>query len=170
MPCFAQLDPNLDSYARLAATEVQTASAPGFASMLDLLGRALAVNLLRRHSTLDSAASEPPLRIAPARMQRVLDYMREELAYSPSLPDLAAVCGLSPTHFARAFRATTGLPPHRYLVSLRMEQARGLLEHTTLPIAQIALSCGFEQASSFATAFRRNVGVSPRTWRTERRS
>ena len=169
VPCFVQLDAMLSHYAELLMSEVQSSTMPGYALMLDLFGRAIAINLLRHHSTLQRTRAEAPVQMSPVRMRRVIDYMREEMAHNPGLTELAAVCGLSPTHFARMFRATTGVSPHRYLLSLRMEQARNLLETTTLPIAQVALACGFEQPSSFATAFRQIVGMSPRTWRTERR-
>ena len=81
---------------------------------------------------------------------------------------MANVAGLSATHFGRAFRAATGMPPHKYLQDLRMERARALLETTKLSVTQIAFECGFEQGTSFATSFKKLVGVSPRMWRMER--
>ena len=100
----------------------------------------------------------------------MLDYVRRETSRAPTLKEMASIAGLSPTHFGRAFRATTGMAPHKYLQDLRMERARRLLETTKLSITQIALQCGFEQSTSFATSFKKLVGVSPRTWRAERQS
>ncbi len=77
---------------------------------------------------------------------------------------------MSPSQFVRAFRVTTGQPPHRYLVGLRVEQARALLEQTDLPVTVTDLRCGFEQPSHFATSFRARTGFSLRAWRQERRS
>ena len=76
--------------------------------------------------------------------------------------------GLSPSHFARAFRAAMGEPPHRYLVRLRIKMARELLEHTRLPVIEVGLRCGFEQTTHFATMFRKMTGLSPRAYRAAR--
>ena len=168
VPCFAQCDPALGQYMRMLAEEAERCAGPDRALMTGLLGRAIAAALLRRHSTLASPPAREPVHVPQARMRRVLAYM-QEADHSPTLPELAGLCDLSPTHFARAFRATTGWPPHRYLMGLRMRRAQSLLEDTTLPIAEVAMRCGFEQTSSFSTAFRKALGVSPRAWRAERR-
>ncbi len=76
--------------------------------------------------------------------------------------------GLSPSHFARAFRGATGEAPHRYLIRLRVEAAGHLLEQTRLPIIDVGLRCGFTQASHFATTFRKATGLSPRAYRAAR--
>ena len=96
--------------------------------------------------------------------------MRSRLDEDLSLDRLAETSGLSPSQFVRAFRGATGQPPHRYLVGLRVEHARALLEQTDLPVTVISLRCGFEQPSHFATSFRARTGFSPRAWRQQRRS
>ncbi len=169
-PCLANIDPTLDQVAHLLAAEVRKPVEPGHTMMMEALGRAITLALLRGHSTLGQAPAEEPLRIAPVRIRRVLEYLREEQPHNPTLNELASLAGLSPTHFGRAFRATTGVPPHKYLLELRMEQARRLLGSTKLSVMQIAWQCGFEQSTSFATAFKKLIGVSPRTWRAERQS
>ena len=102
------------------------------------------------------------------RLKRAIDHMREHIAENLSLDSLAKVAGLNPSHFARAFRAATGEPPHRYLIQLRIDKARELLEHTRLPIIQVAFQCGFEQNTHFATMFRKTAGMSPRAYRAAR--
>ena len=169
-PCLATADPTLEQAAQMLAAEVRKPADPGHTMMMEALGRAITLALLRGHSTLGRAPAEDRIRIAPVRIRRVLEYLREERPHNPTLNELASVAGLSPTHFGRAFRATTGVPPHQYLLGLRMEQARRLLETTRLSVTQIALQCGFEQSTSFATAFKKLIGVSPRTWRAERQS
>ena len=170
LPSFARHDPMLDRYGRLLEEEIAHPSGPGHQLAQDLLGKAIALTLLRRYSTLDPGPPDRLVRIAPARIQRVIDVMHEETERNPTLADLAALSGLSATHFARAFRSTTGSPPHRYLMALRMARARRLLVETDLPVGDVAARCGFEQAGSFATAFRKAVGVTPREWRLERRA
>jgi transcriptional regulator GlxA family with amidase domain len=85
-----------------------------------------------------------------------------------SLPELAAVCGISVSHFTRAFRQATSRSPHAFLTDLRLQKAKELLEQTHLSIASIALSCGFEQSQYFATQFRRKLGWTPSAWRIQR--
>ena len=169
-PSFARPDPTLDNYCRLFEEEVAHPSGPGHRLAQDLLGRAIALALVRRHSTLDPGPPNDIVRITPARIQRVIDFMHEETDRNPTLVDFAALSGLSATHFARAFRSTTGSPPHQYLMAVRMARGRRLLAETDLPIGEVAFRCGFEQAGSFATAFRKTTGVTPREWRREQRA
>ena len=170
VPSFARPDPTLDHYCRLFEEEVAHPTGPGHELAKDLLGRSIALTLIRRYSTLDSSPPENDVQITPARLKRVIDFMNAETDRNPTLADFAALSGLSATHFARAFRLTTGSPPHRYLMTIRMARGRRLLGETALPIGEVALRCGFEQAGSFATAFRKTTGVTPREWRQERRA
>ena len=168
VPSFARPDPTLDSYCRLFEDEVVHPSGPGHRLAQDLLGRAITLSLIRRYSTLQAAHAEEVAPITPARIRRVIDFMQEETDRSPTLADFAALSGLSATHFARAFRAATGSPPHQYLMAVRMDRGRRLLRETDLPVSEVAFRCGFEQSGSFATAFRKAMGVTPREWRLER--
>ena len=170
VPCFSTPDPTLDQLAKLLAAEAGKPMDSARSAMVEALERAIAVAVLRGHSTLGRRASPEPLRTAPARIRRVLDYLRRDGFRTPTLREMANIAGLSPTHFGRAFRAATGMAPHQYLQDLRMQRARRLLETTKLSITQIAFDCGFEQSTSFATSFKKLVGVSPRMWRAERMS
>ena len=84
------------------------------------------------------------------------------------LGDLAALVGASPFHFARAFRAIVGAPPHRYLVAARLRRAALLLLETQRPVTDVAYEVGFGDLSNFVHAFRREMGASPREFRTRR--
>ena len=96
--------------------------------------------------------------------------MRSHLDEAVPLAELARACKLSPSHFARAFRQTTGRPPHRWLVEQRIEKAKQLLVDTTLSLAQIAQNCGFADQSHFTRVFAQLVQSSPGQWRRHRRS
>ena len=74
---------------------------------------------------------------------------------------LASVCGLSTAHFARSFKQAYGLPPHRYLLSRRIERAAALLRDTDLPITEIAFRTGWESLGTFGRTFHDIVGDSP---------
>jgi AraC family transcriptional regulator len=67
--------------------------------------------------------------------------------------------------FARWFKSTFGVPPHRYVLQRRIERAQALLRATALPLTHIALECGFYSASHFSTVFKKNIGVTPTEYR-----
>jgi AraC-like DNA-binding protein len=96
--------------------------------------------------------------------------MFEDLSNTPALEELAAACGLSAGYFARAFKRTTGLPPHKWLVAQRVAKARELLEGSDRAISDIAAACGFADQSHLTRAFSRQLGASPAAWRRMRRS
>jgi AraC family transcriptional regulator len=161
-------DDALSRLVQALSAELQ-AGGPGGDLMADLIGRAIALHLLRYHSNLATAAADGLTKIARGRLRRVLDYMHVHSHEALSLPELASLSGLSQSQFARGFRETTGLSPHRFLSDLRIERAQHLLERTEKPVTEIALECGFVQPSHFATMFRKRVGMSPRSWRATRR-
>ena len=169
VPCLGLPDDTAERLVRLLLMEAER---PGTGTMLmmDSLTRALGVHLLRFHSNLAPLPPEPPPSLPAPRLQRVIEQMRSSLDEDLPLNRLAESSGLSPSQFVRAFRGATGQPPHRYLVGLRVERARALLEQTNMPITLIGLRCGFEQSSHFATSFRAKTGFSPRAWRQARRS
>ncbi len=79
--------------------------------------------------------------------------------------EAAQQCGLSVSHFARAFKETTGLPPHRWLIRRRVEVAEALLRNSRMSLTEVALTCGFADQSHFTRVFSRVVGISPGAWR-----
>ena len=74
---------------------------------------------------------------------------------------LAGVSGVSPSHFARSFKIAFGLPPHRYLLTCRIERAKALLRDTELPVIDIAFQTGWESLGTFGRIFRDITGESP---------
>jgi AraC family transcriptional regulator len=95
----------------------------------------------------------------------VCDFMADHLAEDISLDDLAELTGLTSKHFARAFKQSTGLPPHRFLIVQRIEAAKRRLTDGKISLADVALACGFADQSHFTATFRRIVGVPPAIWR-----
>jgi AraC family transcriptional regulator len=128
----------------------------------------LGIHVLRHYSSLAAPVASTQATLTTARLTRVIDYMRTHLDQQISLAELAAVCGISVSHFTRAFRHATRRSPHAFLTDLRLEKAKELLEQTHLSITSIALSCGFEQPQYFATQFRRKLGWTPSAWRMRR--
>jgi AraC family transcriptional regulator len=94
----------------------------------------------------------------------------ENLEGSPTLEQMAAVAHLSPHHFARQFKAATGLPPHQYVIARRIERAQHLLHGADEPgLAEVALRVGFSDQSKFSFHFKRIVGVTPGQFRISAR-
>ncbi len=101
-----------------------------------------------------------------ARHERLAkDIIAAHLDGEITVADLAGACGLSIAHFARAFRRSTGVAPHRWLMLHRLDRARHLLLTTPASLADIALDCGFSDQVHLTHAFTRNVGVPPGAWR-----
>ena len=99
--------------------------------------------------------------LAPARANRVCEYIDSHLQENLALEVLAKIAQLSVHHFARAFRQTLGIPPHNYIVQRRIEHAQQLLRNTDLPLSEIAIVAGFTDQSHLARHFRTITGVSP---------
>ena len=89
----------------------------------------------------------------------------EHYAEPLTLQRLADAVCMSPFHFAKLFKEETGVTPHRYLIEVRIRQAKFLLSYTSQSVASIADDCGFGSASAFSTAFRREVGMGPQAYR-----
>ena len=105
----------------------------------------------------------------PVRHQkRVVEFIDEHLAEEISLATLAELVDLSLYHFARAFKQSFGVPPHRYHMTRRMDRARSLLQRSSLSVTQIGIQIGFRETSSFTRAYRKFAGVAPSEFRRSR--
>jgi AhpD family alkylhydroperoxidase len=103
--------------------------------------------------------------LAPWQVRRTEQILSENLDGEVTLAHLASECRLSVGHFARAFKQTTGQPPHRWLLAQRVEHAKRLLLTSALPLANIAPACGFADQSHFTRVFSQMVGAGPGAWR-----
>ncbi|MDP9794681.1 AraC family transcriptional regulator [Catenuloplanes nepalensis] len=114
---------------------------------------------------LVTAAGRVPRVATDARVRRAVALMRERLDRPPAVAELAAAAGLSPYHFLRVFTRATGLTPHRYLMRLRIGEARRLLDRG-VSVAETADRCGFSSPAHLSAAFLREVGVRPSRYRS----
>ena len=99
------------------------------------------------------------------KIRRVVDHIEDALAEDLTLAGLAALVGLSPWHFARSFRASTGQSPHQYVLTTRLRRARDLLGRTGMTIADIAAGCGFADHAHLTRCFVRAHGQTPSAFR-----
>jgi AraC family transcriptional regulator len=106
--------------------------------------------------------------LSPAALRRVQLFVEGHLARPMHLHDLAARAGLSPYHFARAFKASAGFTPRAFVEHRRLERASRLLSETTLPVAAVAVETGFGTQSRLTTIFRRRTGFTPAAYRRGR--
>jgi len=111
-----------------------------------------------------AVAPLPPWAVRVAR-----DFIAANLEVPLRLASIAAVTGRSPCHFAKSFKAATGVTPHQYVLRVRVARARQLLATDGAPIADIAYRVGFSSQSHLATIFRRHVGVTPYAFRLAQR-
>jgi len=121
------------------------------------------VRLYERQTRVMQA--EHRLIISPSSLKRVKEYVGDHLRDPISLDDLAGLAGYSRFHFARGFRAATGLPPYAYILRARIALACNLLSDNDLPVHAIATHSGFTSHPQFASRFRQLTGISPSLFR-----
>jgi AraC family transcriptional regulator len=132
---------------------------------VDHIALALQAHLLQTYAT--TAIKPPSVRrgLAPWQERRAKEAMTASLDNDISVAQLASECGLSSSHFARAFRQATGQPPYRWLLERRLDTAQDLLLNSQMSLPEIAKACGFSDQSHLSRAFKRMVGTSPGAWR-----
>ncbi len=106
--------------------------------------------------------------LAPWQVKRACERLESDLGGTLSLQQIAAEFDLSVSHFSRAFRVSTGLPPHQWLLRQRVKTAKQLMTVRDLSLSEIAIVAGFANQSHFTRVFSSAVGVSPGTWRREK--
>jgi len=127
----------------------------------DMLCRSLAVHLLRCYGRKRVDLLGFKGRLSQIESRRVLDYIHANLDARLSVSALAKVAGLSDAHFARAFRATFGEPPHRLVLRWRLERAAKLVAGKGVTLAEAAVAVGFYDQAHFTNATRRHFGAPP---------
>jgi len=138
-----------------------TAGGVGGPLAAESLANLLAVHLIRHVLAPCQPSRTRDGALSPAKLRAIIEYVDEHLDASLTLEHMAAVARLSPYHFARQFRAATGLPPHQFVIARRVERAKRLLQAADLSLAEVAAHAGFSDQSQFSYPFQRLVGVTP---------
>jgi AraC family transcriptional regulator len=108
--------------------------------------------------------------LSSLQMRRATELLEAHLDGDIALQQVAEACELSVSHFARAFKQTFQVPPYRWLIERRVDRARDLMTNSRLPLADIAIRCGFADQSALNRSFKRIHGVTPGTWRRGQRA
>ena len=128
----------------------------------------LAARLLQAHGDTEIVSQPAPKRrLDDVRLKRVLAHVEDRLFEDITVAELADVACLSVFHFTRAFTATVGSPPNRYVSRRRLEAAKKLIVGGHRSLIEIALSCQFSSQSSFTRAFKRSTGFTPAEYRQQ---
>lgn len=130
-----------------------------------MIGEAIIVHLAQQYSP--AASSRQPLTggLSKLWLRRALEYIHANLEHDIHLDELAAVAGLSSFHFAKVFKQSTGITPHRYVLQRRLERAKELLRNPEISLTEASLQSGFADQSHLTNVFRRFVGVTPSRFR-----
>lgn len=129
--------------------------------------------LLQQQRDISEAVNKlPPVRQSTRvelyrRLSRSIDYIHANVGEKIDLQDLSAASLLSKYHFLRLFKLAYGLSPYQYIQDLRIEKARSMLSKTTLPVADLAYSLGFDNPQSFSRLFFQRLGLYPTHYREQ---
>jgi AraC family transcriptional regulator len=134
-----------------------------------LFAESLSVGVLLRLQRTHGRAQRERGALTPAQLRRVDELIAGGGAGGPTLDALAGAAGYSRAQFVRLFRRTTGTSPHRYVLLHRLEQARRLIQSSTLPLAEVASATGFASQSHLNSTFVRFFGRTPGDARREAR-
>lgn len=104
-------------------------------------------------------------KLSAADRQRIENFVRQHLDREVSVKELADMAGYSLDHFARLFKATFGLPPHRYVLDCRVSAAREYLAKDSVSLAEVAMRCGFATQAHFNGVFKLRTGIAPGEFR-----
>ncbi|SFZ86840.1 AraC family transcriptional regulator [Devosia enhydra] len=132
----------------------------------DHLARCIASHIMAVHLGIKPHwRTTPTGRILSPEVVRAIDFIEAHADRSIGLAEIAAAACRSQSHLARIFSAETGLPPHRYLIGVRIRRARHLLAKTRKPIAEIALDCGFTHQEHLTRIFQKHFETTPAAYR-----
>jgi AraC family transcriptional regulator len=153
-------DPQIEHIGWALKAEIEQGF-PGGSLYMDSMATALAVQLLRRHSSLPSQRPLADGGLPPRKLRQVLSYIEDNLRRALPLQAIADAAGVSVSHLKVLFRRSLGLPVHQYVVRRRVDRAALLIREGKLTISQIAMETGFAHQSHLAMQMRRILGVSP---------
>lgn len=163
LPQVNVFDPVVHHIEKLLRLELRGSEFGSFV-YVDSLATALSIHLVRQYTTLPLKQREFTTGLSRHQLRNVLEYIQAHLSENMTLDALAQVAGMSRYYFIRRFKQTMHESPYQYLIGQRLEQAKRLLK-SHLPIADIAISCGFANQSHLTKHFKQRLGITPQLFR-----
>jgi AraC family transcriptional regulator len=142
------------------------AGCPGGPVLGESISTRLAEELLQRYSLNRSRLDQYTGGLSGAQLRRTLEYIDASLSSGLTGDGIAGIAGLSNYHFGKAFKQSTGMTLHSYVLARRMWRAQELLAKSDLPLAAVAQAAGFSSQSHFTTMFSTRTGFSPGSYRS----
>lgn len=163
VPQLGLTDPLIHAIALALKTEVENGGSSG-RMYGETLATTLGVHLARKYSGQTLRCREESRGLAKYQLRRAIEFIHDHLSEDISLHAIAGAVGMSPFHFSRLFKRSTGASPHQYLIQCRTERAKQMLLRSSESIADVALRLGFCDQSHMTTHFKRAFGVTPRAF------
>lgn len=169
LPQALPADPMIEQIAIELKTLIQSPQA-GSKLYVDALTNTLATHLVYKYTshqlpTQQLTTKSPAGQLSRQQLKQITRYIDEHLAEELRLAELAGLIMLSPFHFSRLFKRSTGLSPHQYHLHCRILRAKQLIKDKQLPLAQVAQIVGFSSQSHLNYHFKRMVGQTPAAYR-----
>jgi AraC family transcriptional regulator len=152
-------DPRVLSLAQLIAAECMNPQ-----PLHDLYGDSLCLALIIDVMKLSKMPARKRSKLAGWQLRRATDFIEDNCLRNIRLEELAALLGLSQSHFSHAFKAATGVAPHQWQVNARLGKAKQMLLNADQTLTAIAADTGFSDQAHFTRVFRKNVGTTPAHW------
>jgi AraC family transcriptional regulator len=130
--------------------------------LVDSLKTALTIHLLRNYCTTSPKLSSYSNGLSQSKLTLVKEYIKVHLDRDLKLTEIAAIAQMSPYHFLRLFKQSTGVTPHQYILQSRIDKAKYLLQQSELSMTEIAMRVGFCDQSHLTRCFKRILGVTPK--------
>jgi AraC-like DNA-binding protein len=151
------VDKNIMLYIKKFLAEYQD-GLQGYQDILENLGTIITHHLIRGLLQINGNSS---IIYEKFEIEKAVQYMQQNFGKKVTVRQLAAMVNMSESHFIRCFKKETELSPMEFLIKLRVEKAKKLLQANNLNITDISLQCGFSSASHFSASFAKHAGLTP---------
>ncbi|MDF5728371.1 MAG: AraC family transcriptional regulator [Rhizonema sp. PD38] len=164
VPQFSSEDPLIHQIGLALKTDLQSGEL-GSRLYADSMAHALSFHLIRHYTTSKQTVVNYTDGLPKYKLRQAIDYIINHLNQEISLTNLASVVQMSPFHFARLFKQSTGTSPHQFVTHLRIDKAKQLLTTQDLEVIDVSQQVGFKNQSHFSAVFRKVVGIAPKAYR-----
>jgi AraC family transcriptional regulator len=166
IPTFAKPDAFIYGTALALKQEMET-EYKGCSLYAESLFHSLVVHILHKYATRKPQIKESADGLSSSQLKYILELINDNISSEISVNKMADYLSLSPFHFSREFKKSVGVSPHNYVMQQRVKMAKIILKQQNLPIAEVALECGFSNQSHLGRTFKKHTGVTPKKFRLD---